>query len=231
MMKSPLVTAPAPRESRVHTGYVGAAVLLSLLSAGVGAAIAITAAYSSGPSPSDMISGKTGFMAYTTLWEYGPEEAWRQVVTPDLVFEIPKMGIRRVGPDAAWTFRKLLSSVLPNGTLIAPFSQSTLFGQMIWTNTYGSHYVDPHNAPILYSDMVSFLRYVPGPAGNPYGPAGKTMQVGKWTTVFAPDGRIASMHQDVIFASYWNQSDPAQANPCSASPAPTTVCVTNATRP
>ena len=79
----------------------------------------------------EKLAGRTGFSAFTTLWEYGPEEAWRLTVTPDFVFEIPKLGVSLVGPDAAWGFRKRITGVFPNGTVVMPFSQSDVFGQLM----------------------------------------------------------------------------------------------------
>jgi hypothetical protein len=120
--------------------------------------------------------------------------------------------------------KRTITGVLPDGTAVAPFSQDTEFGQLIWTNTYHSFSVDPSDSSKLYATMLSYLRYVPG--GNPWGDPGTLMQIGKWTATFSK-GKIKKMVQNVIYQSYVNQSDPSEANPCRFDPAPAAICVSD----
>ena len=58
---------------------------------------------------SNMIAGPTGFMAWVTAWEYGPESKWRSICSNDITFSIPALGVSYSGKDSLWGFRKYLS--------------------------------------------------------------------------------------------------------------------------
>jgi hypothetical protein len=126
------------------------------------------------PSLSDMIAGKHGFSAYTTLWEYGPEAAWKEIVEEGLTFDIPAMGVAIQGRNAAWDFRLSLTG--------------GVMGTLAWVNTYGSYYQDPANSSVLYATMTSYFRH--GSQSAMGVAPGTLMQVGKWTCVFGRSGKI-----------------------------------------
>ena len=158
-------------------------------------------------SLANMIAGPTGFNAWTNAWEYGPESKWMEITADDIEFSIPKLGASRSGNANVWEFRKFLT----NG----------VFAQLPWFNTYGSYLQDKDNPNVLYATMTTFARY-PNAFGSP---PGTLFQIGRWTATFNDDGKIKKMHQDVLYAVYWNASDPLQADPCSATTKPATICV------
>jgi hypothetical protein len=106
-----------------------------------------------------------------------------------------------------WEFRKGLT----NG----------VFAQLPWFNTYGSYLQDKENPNVLYATMTTFVRY---PTMTGIGPPGTLFQIGRWTATFNDDGKIKKMHQDILYGAFLNASDPVQADPCSATPKPATIC-------
>ena len=172
------------------------------------ASISYSRGESNGSRLALMIAGPTGFDAWTNAWEYGPESLWMDITADDIEFTIPKLGASFSGKDNLWEFRKYLS----NGS----------FAQLDWTNTYSSHLQDRDDPNVLYVTMTSYTRY-PGYFGIE---PGTIFQIGRWTATFNDDGKIKAMNQDVLYAVYWNASIPGQADPCSATPPPSTICVT-----
>jgi len=171
--------AKSPTMTWVLLGFVGLFSIIALIIASVAMHKAGNCSCNSGSDTTsiDRISGSTSFNAFTTYWEAYDEANWKKTVADDIKFEIDKIqGSARTGKDNVWSFRMGLSSD-PNG-------------QLTWTNTYDSYFYDPDQNTLL-ARMISILRNT-----------GETMQVGWWTCKFNSEGKISSMSQKVIWASW-----------------------------
>jgi hypothetical protein len=149
-----------------------------------------------------MIAGPNGFMAWVNAWEFGPEEKWLSLCNDDIDFSIPALFVDQQGKDALHAFRKYISA------------DSGTFGELLWTNTYGSYLQDETDPTILYATMTTFYR-------APSSSEGGTMQIGRWTAHFNEDGQIDTMLQDVIYTLNRPTYDA-----CNSTDPPATICIT-----